>query len=482
MNQSLQTQVQAQEAQQKAQVQEDLLNPGQKKAYDAIMEGKSIFLTGPGGTGKSFLIKEVFKQLPKTGREVSLTAMTGCASLLLHSKAKTLHSWSGVGLGTDVVPLLVSKIKKSRRAVLRWMKTDTLVIDEVSMMTPDLFEKLEEIARTIRRDQRPFGGIQLIMVGDFYQLPPIYKDTQDTKDTQGTFVFESPLWAKMGLITHDLVQIVRQKDEAFQTILNQARCGQLTKESLKILKRRMNLDYKSMEIQPSMLFTRRAEVDTINMNHLRKLGDRKTYTATTTFNPLAQTQGLSPQTPEVLQATQALDKVAAYSVELSLAVGAQVMLLTNMNPGSGLVNGSRGVVIGFEQPKNDEDKTFVVKKAGDIVFPVVRFKSGDQLIQYHDWEVPDMPGVKRQQIPLKLAYAITIHKAQGATLDCALIDVGGRTFEYGQAYTALSRVKDMESLFIHDIALDAFRAHPKVVEFYASQQSKAEAYSSQSSS
>lgn len=401
------------------------------------------------------MIKEVFNALPQTGREPSLTAMTGCAALLLHPKAKTLHSWSGVGLGTDAVPLLVGKIKKSRRAVLRWLKTDTLVIDEVSMMTPDLFEKLEEIARTIRRDQRPFGGLQIIMVGDFYQLPPI------SKGDQTDFVFESPMWAKLGLITHDLTEIVRQKDESFQTILNQARCGQLTKESLKILKRRMNLDYKSMEIQPSMLFTRRAEVDTINMNHLRKLtGDRKTYKATTVFNPLTQTQGLTNDSPEVVQAIQGLDKVAAYSAELTLAIGAQVMLLTNMNPGAGLVNGSRGVVIGFDRPIKDDTV------ATDTLFPVVRFKSGIQIIQHHDWDT-DMPGIKRQQIPLKLAYAITIHKAQGATLDCALIDVGGRTFEYGQAYTALSRLKDMESLFIHDISLEAFRAHPKVVEFYA---------------
>lgn len=434
------------------------LNPGQTAAYNDILQGKSIFLTGPGGTGKSFLIKEVYNALPT---QTALTAMTGCAALLLHSKAKTLHSWSGIGLGTDAVPLLVGKIKKSRRATLRWLKTDTLVIDEVSMMTPDLFEKLEEIARTIRRNQRPFGGLQIIMVGDFYQLPPVSKG-QDTD-----FVFESPLWSKLGLITHDLTQIVRQKDEAFQTILNQARCGQLTKESLKILKRRMNLDYKSMEIQPSMLFTRRAEVDTINMNHLRKLGDRKTYLATTIFNPLTQTQGLTKDSPEVIQAIQGLDKVAAYSVELTLAVGAQVMLLTNMNPGAGLVNGSRGVVIGFERPTKDEDKEFVIVRPSDVLFPVVKFKSCTQIIQHHDWEVPDMPGIKRQQLPLKLAYAITIHKAQGATLDCALIDVGGRTFEYGQAYTALSRLKDMESLFIHDIAVDAFRAHPKVVEFYA---------------
>lgn len=440
------------------------LNPGQTVAYNDILQGKSIFLTGPGGTGKSFLIKEAFNALPQTGREPSLTAMTGCAALLLHSKAKTLHSWSGIGLGTDAVPILIGKIKKSRRAVLRWLKTDTLVIDEVSMMTPELFEKLEEIARTIRRDQRPFGGLQIIMVGDFYQLPPVYKGDQQDKD----FVFESPLWSKLGLITHDLTEIVRQKDEAFQTILNQARCGQLTKESLKILKRRMNLDYKSMEIQPSMLFTRRAEVDTINMNHLRKLtGDRKTYLATTVFNPLTQTQGLTKDSPEVIQAVQSLDKVAAYSPELTLAVGAQVMLLTNMNPGAGLVNGSRGVVIGFERPPSkEEDKAFVLQKSVDMVFPVVRFKSSIQIIQHHDWDT-DVPGIKRQQLPLKLAYAITIHKAQGATLDCALIDVGGRTFEFGQAYTALSRLKDMESLFIHDISLDAFRAHPKVVEFYA---------------
>jgi ATP-dependent DNA helicase PIF1 len=430
------------------------LNPGQTAAYNDILQGKSIFLTGPGGTGKSFLIKEIFNTLTT---QTSLTAMTGCAALLLHPKAKTLHSWSGVGLGTDAVPLLVGKIKKSRRAVLRWLKTDTLVIDEVSMMTPDLFEKLEEIARTVRRDQRPFGGLQLIMVGDFYQLPPVSKE--ETK-----FVFESPLWEKIRLITHDLTQIVRQKDEAFQTILNQARCGQLTKESLKILKLRMNLDYKSMEIQPSMLFTRRAEVDTINMNHLRKLtGDRKTYTASTIFNPLTQTQGLTKDSPEVVQAVQGLDKVAAYSTELTLAVGAQVMLLTNMNPAAGLVNGSRGVVIGFDRPTKDDTAT----NPTDTLFPVIRFKSGIQIIQHHDWEVPDMPGIKRQQLPLKLAYAITIHKAQGATLDCALIDVGGRTFEYGQAYTALSRLKDMESLFIHDISRDAFKAHPKVVAFYA---------------
>jgi ATP-dependent DNA helicase PIF1 len=434
------------------------------------MEGKSIFLTGPGGTGKSFLIKEVFDKLSTPGHSVSLTAMTGCAALLLHSKAKTLHSWSGIGLGADVVPLLVGKINKSKRAKFNW-RTDTLVIDEVSMLTAELFEKLEEIARKIRKDERPFGGLQLIMVGDFFQLPPVSKG-EETK-----FVFESPLWKTMGLTTYALTDIVRQKNPEFQAILNEARTGTLTKASLKVLRKRMDLDYKSLEIQPSMLFTRRGEVDTINATHLKKLTtEKKTYSATTTFNPITQTRGLSTTSPEVQAAVQALDKVAAYSVELTLAVGAQVMLLTNINPGAGLVNGSRGVVVGFERPlaKEEDLSGAAPPKYGDVLFPVVRFKGGKQLIQFHDWELQEFPGVKRQQIPLKLAYAITIHKAQGATLDCALIDVGGRTFEYGQAYTALSRVKDMESLFIHDITPEAFKAHPKVVAFYASTEAKAE--------
>ena len=447
----------------------ETLNAGQQAAFNAIMEGKSIFLTGPGGTGKSFLIKEVYDKLSSPSHSVSLTAMTGCAALLLHTKAKTLHSWSGIGLGTDVVPLLVGKIKKSRRALLRWMKTDTLVIDEVSMMTPEIFEKLEEIARKVRRDERPFGGIQLIMVGDFFQLPPVAKG-------EVSFVFESPLWNSMGLTTHALTEIVRQKNPEFQAILNEARTGTLTKASLKVLRRRMDLDYKSLEIQPSMLFTRRGEVDSINATHLKKLQtEKKTYKATTTFNPITQTRGLSTNSPEVEAAVQALDKVAAYSVELTLAVGAQVMLLNNKT--NGLVNGSRGVVVGFERPPTNEDLSGAKvpakeAKHSDVLFPLVKFKGGTELIQFHDWELQEFPGVKRQQIPLKLAYAITIHKAQGATLDCALIDVGGRTFEYGQAYTALSRVKDMESLYIHDLAAEAFKAHPKVVAFYASQTSQ----------
>lgn len=457
-----------------------VLNTGQAEAYQAIKEGKSIFLTGPGGTGKSFLLKHVYDTISGS---ISLTALTGCAALLLHSKAKTLHSWAGIGLGTDVVPLLISKLKNknSRRAAKRWLETDILVIDEISMMTPDLFEKLEEIARKIRGNNRPFGGIQLVLVGDFFQLPPVVSGSQGSQSPlspsplatqppiqETNFVFESPLWQKMGLQTCDLTEIVRQKDPVFQTLLNEARRGEISKASLKILRKRMDLPYSSLAIQPTMLFTRRAQVDHINMIHLRKLTtEKKTFTATTAFLPIANTNGLHEKHPDVIHAVQSLDNAAPYPVELTLAVGAQVMLLTNMNPEAGLVNGSRGVVVGFQRPLNP-DETIPLTQTKDTTFPLVQFKSGDRrVIEYHTWEIADLPGVIRKQIPLRLAYAITIHKAQGATLDCALIDVGGRTFEYGQAYVALSRVRDIDSLYIHDVEADAFRAHPKVKKFYS---------------
>ena len=344
------------------------------------------------------------------------------------------------------------------------------------MMTPELFEKIDYIGRKIRRCEVPFGGLQLVLVGDFYQLPPVVKqDGDEQKET--FFVFESPLWKTLNLQIHELRQIVRQKDEAFQTVLNEARRGELTKKSLKFLARRMGLDHKSLEIQPTMLFTRRAQVDDINMAHLRKLTtERRTFKATTLFSPIAATNGLNEYDPLVPRAIAKLDADAPYVPELTLAVDAQVMLITNMDPENGLVNGSRGVVVGYGHGTDEDVKMQMSTMKGvgqsfntDTMVPIVKFRNGVKIpISHATWDVPEMGGVIRRQIPLRLAYAVTIHKAQGATLDCALIDVGGRTFEYGQAYVALSRVKDMESLYIHDLEGGAFRAHPKVKAFYES--------------
>ena len=155
------------------------LNIGQEAAYNAVLEGKSVFITGSGGTGKSFLLNLLYNKCPKV---VSLTALTGCAALLLHQKAKTIHSWAGIGLGKDPVPSLVANVRKSRQACIRWLKTEILVIDEISMMTTELFEKLDQVGRKIRRSDAPFGGLQIVLVGDFYQLPPVIKDDEEATE------------------------------------------------------------------------------------------------------------------------------------------------------------------------------------------------------------------------------------------------------------------------------------------------------------
>lgn len=454
----------------------ELLNTEQRAAYDAVAAGRSIFLTGPGGTGKSFLIDVLVGELPRaTGKTIAVTAMTGCAALLLGHRAKTLHAWAGVGLAKDSAQTLVKAIKKSQKARRRWLSTDILIIDEVSMMTPDFLDKLNDIAKGVLNNNRPFGGIQLVFVGDFFQLPPIHREETDT-----TFIFESPVWNTLGLERHSLTQIVRQRDPVFQEILTEARFGKLSAKSLAILQQRVGLDTSKEEIKPTLLYTRRAEVEAINQKHLKQLtGERRTYTAETLFLPIAETAGMTKESPEIVRAVAKLDTDASYAAELTLAVGAQVMLIINNPPtkvveeiedSSGasitkkiqvredLKNGSRGVVVGYTGPASDPTSV-----------PIVKFRKGDALPIYHAvWELDEMEGVKRRQIPLRLAYALTIHKAQGATIDCAIIDVGKKTFEYGQAYVALSRLRSLDSLYIHDLDIAAFRAHPKVTRFYQS--------------
>lgn len=422
------------------------MNAEQEAFIDLAKKGHNIFLTGQGGTGKSFILSHFINEV-KT-KTVALTAMTGCAALLLE-KATTLHSWASVGLAKDPVPKLVSSIRKSSRSMKRWLLTDILIIDEVSMMPPDLFEKLDMIGKKIRNSQKPFGGMQLIFVGDFYQLPPI----------SGEFIFETSLWPTIGFKTVELKEIMRQKDPVFHKILAEARIGQLSPESAKTLELRKGLPWKKLEIKPTLLFPQRSVVADINSQNLAKLeGQSYKYKVTTIYSHSQDPSNLS-----LKYAIEKMNRDASYEEELVLKLGAQVMLLINIiKKGDNsdleheLVNGSRGLVTGF---LDDSTNT-----------PLVKFQNFSKPIpiSVHAWSLDDYEGVSQQQIPLKLAYAITIHKAQGATLDSALIDVGSNTFECGQAYVALSRVKSLESLYLWDIRPDAFKANPKVKKFYES--------------
>lgn len=427
----------------------DQLTEEQQKAFVLIEQGKSIFLTGPGGTGKSFLLKTIYEIIPqRLEKHVAVTAMTGCAALLIGRFAKTLHSWAGIGLGRENAATLAATIRRSGKALRRWLGTDILIIDEVSMLTPELLEKLDAVAKLLRRNTKPMGGLQIIFVGDFYQLPPVIKE----KEQETPFVFESDTWKEIVQETICLTKILRQTDPVFHRILDEARRGGLSEESLTILKSRTNQPWQQLNIRPTLLFTRRAEVDMVNQRNLKALkAERRAFTAETVFAPIEATKGLTKEYPEVKRIVEKMDKDGPYMGELILAIGAQVMLLTNMDYDAGLVNGSRGVVTGFDSSGA----------------PLVQFQKGTPIsVPAASWESTDLEGVSRKQIPLKLAYAITIHKAQGATLDCALIDIGTSTFEYGQAYVALSRVKNLESLYIWDVEPTAFRAHPKVLEFY----------------
>lgn len=430
-----------------------ILTSEQQYAFDAIESGLSVFITGAGGTGKSFLLQHIYDTLStnkslKKGKTIAVTAMTGCAALLLGKHAKTLHSWGGIGLGTNTVEGLVDDIRRKKRVKV-WQNIYTLVIDEVSMLTHELLEKLEGVAQILRKNSLTMGGIQMVFVGDFLQLPAILKNKNSDSNIQ--FVFESLIWKNtVKQNTIQLTKIHRQSDPIFQKILNEARFGNLSKESIDILNTRIGLDWKNNIIRPTLLFTKNAEVNMINEQNLAALTtEKRTFLVKTV---LKNTNGYTLDSPAVKYGVEKLDKDASYMPTLILAIGAQVMLLTNMNPELGLVNGSRGVVTGF---------------TNDV--PIVQFMKGLPVqIGPYSWEIDDLKGVERVQIPLRLAYAITIHKAQGATLDSALIDIGSSTFEYGQAYVALSRVKNLESLYIWDLDEKAFRANKTVIDYYLS--------------
>ena len=300
------------------------------------------------------------------------------------------------------------------------------------------------------------GGLQVVFVGDFYQLPPV-------SSTQ--FAFQSGVWKGLVKGVHALTIIHRQADPIFQRVLNEARIGELTPESIGILTERKTMSWKGQAIRPTLLFTRNADVNEINATHLEKLkSNEEVFQAETVFPTATGAKAgtldafvgkesvvskISKE--EEAMRVQKLDKDAPYEPRLVLKVGAQVMLLTNLDPALGLVNGSRGVVEGFE--------------AG---LPLVKFLSTKTAIKigFHCWDSEGDIPLQRKQIPLRLAYALTIHKAQGASLDSALVDIGRNTFEYGQAYVALSRVRSLEALYVYEIDPVAFKVHPAVKEFY----------------
>lgn len=420
----------------------DQLNEKQKLAWSLVQENKNIFLTGQAGTGKSFLIKKIVESIPKFKKTI-ITSMTGISAILINGV--TLHSYLGIGLGQDKIEVLLDKILKNKWISKKWLSINTLIIDEVSMLSPELFDKLEEMARIIRSNDLPFGGIQILLSGDFFQLPCPEK-SDDTKK----FCFQAESWNRVienNII--NLTEIIRQQDDKiFCDILQKIRIGDITQEVNEILDSCLNKNLNNnLGIKPTKLYCLNKDVDYINNTELLKLNTEENNLYQ--FDMEFYVYNCDNFKIQDILINKYKKNTTAPDI-LKLCVGAQVILLKNIDFENGLVNGSRGVVVKFINDK-----------------PLVRFLSGlEIIIDWNEWTFKEYPAkIIVSQLPLKLAWVLTVHKSQGMTLDYVEVNLN-QVFEYGQAYVALSRVRSLSGLSIIDINYDKIRAHPIIIEFY----------------
>ena len=430
----------------------------QEIVFNKYIGKESVFITGPGGTGKSALIKRIYDDAISKGKRIQVCAMTGCAAILLDCKAKTIHSWAGIGIAAGENDAIVERVVKSFFKKKNWKGADILIIDEVSMMSKKIFEILDIIGRSIRSKGKPFGGIQVIFSGDFYQLPPI-GTKEDIESMQ--FCIESDLWnstfAKENQI--QLVRIFRQSDPVYTKILSQIREGRLTRSSITHLEKYVgrNIEDESI-VKPTKLFPTRNKVDTINSVEMYSLaGEEKTFVTKLVYDlPIVASEKFnrSKFTKEDMNIElQYIQSSLLCEKTVKLRVGCQVMCIINAETPAGfqLCNGSQGIITGFNEQG----------------IPVVKFNQGFEIpIAYHTWQSDNIPGIGIMQIPLILAWALSIHKSQGASMDSAEIDVGSGIFECGQTYVALSRVRSLDGLYLTSFDASRIKINRKVREFY----------------
>ncbi|KAM7513885.1 hypothetical protein LguiA_003468 [Lonicera macranthoides] len=422
----------------------------QLQLLDAISKGKSVFISGSAGTGKTILVRHIIKCLKGIygASRVFATASTGVAACAI--RGQTLHSFAGIGLGEADRETLVYRILADKKAFNRWNKADALVIDECSMVDDNLFDTLEYIARKVRHVEKKWGGIQLIVSGDFFQLPPV--SSNQNLITKG-YAFEAKCWALSFDLQVELTSIFRQSDPQLIKLLQDIRRGQIDPEDLRILQERCS----EAEPDPSVVrfYPRKEDVDSVNRKQMHNLCEEiVVYSAVDSGKDPWKRQlknGIAPD-------------------KLELCVGARVMLNKNIGPWRKLVNGATGTVIGFCKARCGDDNTSIGGMCGNKLVPRVKFDSGGVVDIYPEtWDVVDGDKVvaSRKQIPLILAWALSIHKCQGMTHDRVHTDLS-RAFDYGMVYVALSRVKSLEGLHLKNFDASTIRAHPKVLQFYKS--------------
>ncbi|KAF2896924.1 hypothetical protein ILUMI_09248 [Ignelater luminosus] len=403
----------------------------QQEVLDACLAGHNVFFTGSAGTGKSFLLRKIISALPPD--VTTATASTGVAAC--HIGGITLHQFAAIGGGDATLERSYSMASKPLASQI-WRKCKHLIIDEISMISANYFEKIEAVARHVRRSDKPFGGIQLIICGDFLQLPPVNRVNENlNKNNDRRFCFRTPAWDRCIQVCFELTQVHRQKDMGFINILNSIRLGNIPPEIAEKLMATSKQKIEQNGILATRLCSHTHEANVINESKLNELaGEEKVYDA----------QDSDPTS------SKQLDQQTPVPGKLILKVGAQVMLLKNINITSGLVNGARGVVTGFRDG-----------------LPMVRFRNVEYMAKHERWLIKSPSGAisSRKQVPLRLAWAFSIHKSQGLTLDCVEMSLA-RVFEAGQAYVALSRAQSLETLRVLDFKASQVWADADVLKFY----------------
>ncbi|CDF37523.1 unnamed protein product [Chondrus crispus] len=513
----------------------------QAEAIRAAKQGESFLLTGSAGTGKSFVLKHVISVLRSMGKVVGVTASTGCAAVGIGGG--TIHSLSGVGIGMDPIEKLVRKGHTDRVLRKRLKQLDVLVIDEISMIDSFLFDKLNAIIAAARcpppkRDSgitrgirtlnsgpgglftlKPFGGLQVILCGDFFQLPPVAaSDTRFVNSSEKFFAFEAKTWKRIIKNTYVLRVVHRQADRQFAGLLNEVRQGVVSESTMQVLnaclvnplKPLVEVEENGRRVAFTKLFSYRRQVASENSSQLKKL-----KTKGIRYDAYDQIHRSELGTLTARHVQQMLDNTnCAQSIELRR--GCRVLCTKNLDTGLGIVNGAPGIVVGWSRPlievyqkrkvedpklrfdrfgpqdlkdteifeldnpgisqaletqaRSQDDCPVMSGRMLGEVLPVVLLDNGQRcLMEPVDWEVHGTKGQVvgfRRQVPLILGWALSIHKAQGMTLRDVETDVGG-AFDYGQVYVALSRATAVKKLRLRSFNPRKIVTHPKVTEFYA---------------
>ena len=450
----------------------------QQLCLDKYLKGENLFITGPGGSGKSFLIKNFVADAEEKKKVIKVCALTGCAAILLQCKATTLHMFSGIGLASKKNAQIVEELfTKKRHKLKNWRGLEILIIDEVSMMSLKILLLLDLIARKFYKKNVPFGGLQVIFTGDFYQLSPVFSNCSEKEQEkeESMYCFQHELWDQLFTKENQIVlkTIYRQNDEALLKVLKYVRKGQISPSTKAILQSRIfnekDLDLIKKEKVLTILSPIKRDVEFINAKEYLKLDSSDTEIAYNLFyvdlsaknNDCEKEKNGVYMFELLLKSNEHLkreyDFLAANVIAekcLKLKVGTHVMCVVNINVCGELhiANGSQGIITGF-----NEDN-----------LPYVKFNNSKDpiLIDYYIWksEVHKMVGVS--QIPLIYSWAITIHKAQGLTLENAIIDIGSNIFAYGQTYVALSRLKSLEGLYLTSFDYLKIKCNPLVKAFY----------------